>query len=241
MIKKEILKIIVKLFDKFLNTELHLRLVSENSETLYKNTYSVDEYDLIFIHIPKTGGTTFNFVLDKLKKKNNMKIKQRGHFAISIKELGSVEKNNYCTIIRDPIERSISWYNRCLGDKNYYSHELAKKGFDVFMRRCSEVHNTFCKYYSGYLDQEANEYTMNLALKNLKKFKYVLSFETLENELKNFANDHDLDLNTIPKFDYNSKKTDYDNLEYRSIAKFYNPYDMMLYKNVQKEIFNLNK
>ena len=69
MIKKEILKIIVKLFDKFLNTELHLRLVSENSETLYKNTYSVDEYDLIFIHIPKTGGTTFNFVLDKLKKK----------------------------------------------------------------------------------------------------------------------------------------------------------------------------
>ena len=170
-----------------------------------------------------------------------MKIKQRGHFAISIKELGSVEKNNYCTIIRDPIERSISWYNRCLGDKNYYSHELAKKGFDVFMRRCSEVHNTFCKYYSGYLDQEANEYTMNLALKNLKKFKYVLSFETLENELKNFANDHDLDLNTIPKFDYNSKKTDYDNLEYRSIAKFYNPYDMMLYKNVQKEIFNLNK
>ena len=69
MIKKEILKIIVKLFDKFLNTELHLRLVSENSEMFYKNSYDVNEYDLIFIHIPKTGGTTFNFVLDELKKK----------------------------------------------------------------------------------------------------------------------------------------------------------------------------
>ena len=164
MIKKEILKTIVKLFDKFLNTELHLRLVSENSEKFYKNSYDVKEYDLIFIHIPKTGGTTFNFVLDELKKKENIKIKQRGHFSISIKTLSSNEKTNYCTVIRDPIERSISWYNRCLGDKNYYSHGLAKKGFDVFMRRCSEVHNTFCKYYSGYLDQEVNEYTMNIAL-----------------------------------------------------------------------------
>ena len=36
MIKKEILKTIVKLFDKFLNTEFHLRLVSENSEKFYK-------------------------------------------------------------------------------------------------------------------------------------------------------------------------------------------------------------
>ena len=109
------------------------------------------------------------------------------------------------------------------------------------MRRCTEVHNTFCKYYSGYLDQEVNEYTMNLALNNLKKFKYVLSFENLENELKNFANNHDLNLSTIPKFDYNSKKIDYDNLEYKNIAKFYNPYDMMLYNAVQKEIFKLNK
>ncbi len=173
MIKKEILKTIVKLFDNFLNTELHLRLVSENSEKFYKNSYDVKEYDLIFIHIPKTGGTTFNFVLDELKKKENIKIKQRGHFSISIKNLNSDEKINYCTVIRDPVERSISWYNRCLSDKNYYSHGLAKKGFDVFMRRCSEVHNTFCKYYSGYLDQEVNEYTMNIALNNLKNFKYV--------------------------------------------------------------------
>tara|TARA_Y100000817_G_scaffold158527_1_gene123976 strand:+ start:86 stop:811 length:726 start_codon:yes stop_codon:yes gene_type:complete len=241
MIKKEILKTIVKLFDKFLNTEFHLRLVSENSEKFYKNSYDVKEYDLIFIHIPKTGGTTFNFVLDELKKKENIKIKQRGHFSISIKTLSSNEKTNYCTVIRDPIERSISWYNRCLGDKNYYSHGLAKKGFDVFMRRCSEVHNTFCKYYSGYLDQEVNEYTMNIALNNLKNFKYVFSFENLENELKNFANNHNLNLSTIPKFDYNSKKTDYENLEYKNIAKFYNPYDMMLYNAAQKEIFNLNK
>ena len=45
MIKKEILKTIVKLFDNFLNTELHLRLVSENSEKFYKNSYDVKEYD----------------------------------------------------------------------------------------------------------------------------------------------------------------------------------------------------
>ena len=238
MIKKEILKTILKLFDKFLNTELHLRLVSENSEKFYKNSYNIDEYDLIFIHIPKTGGTTLNFVLDELRKKENLKIKQRGHFSISIKNLSSIKKTNYCTVLRDPVERSISWYNRCLGDKNYYSHELAKKGFDVFMRRCSEVHNTFCKYYSGYLDQEVNEYTMNIALNNLKNFKYVFSFENLENELKNFTNIHNLNLSTIPKFDYNSSKTDYDNLEYKSIAKFYNPYDMMLYDAAQKEILN---
>tara|TARA_B100002052_G_scaffold241315_1_gene225777 strand:+ start:86 stop:334 length:249 start_codon:yes stop_codon:yes gene_type:complete len=82
---------------------------------------------------------------------------------------------------------------------------------------------------------------MNIALNNLKNFKYVFSFENLENELKNFANNHNLNLSSIPKFDYNSKKTDYNNLEYQNIAKFYNPYDMMLYNAAQKEIFNLKK
>ena len=93
MIKKEILKTIIKLFDKFLNTELYLRLVSENSEKFYKNSYNTEEYDLIFIHIPKTGGTTFNFILDELKKKENIKIKQRGHFSISIKTYTQNIKN----------------------------------------------------------------------------------------------------------------------------------------------------
>ena len=84
----------------------------------------------------------------------------------------------------------------------------------------------------------------DLAKKIKKKYKPNFIIEIGSNDgafLKNFANNHNLNLSTIPKFDYNSKKTDYENLEYKNIAKFYNPYDMMLYNAAQKEIFNLNK
>ncbi len=235
MVKKELLKIILKLFDKFLNTELYLRLVSESSSWSDNNSYSTKEFDLIFVHIPKTGGTTFNSFLDEVKKKD-IQIKNRGHFPVSIKS--NISSVDYYTIIRDPVERSISYYNTCLNDKKNYSHHLAKKGFDVFMRRCFGVQNIFCKYYSGYVDTNVDEAIMNTALTNLKKFKKVILFENIENDLKKFINEFNLDKNFIPNIDYNSTKKNYDNDEFKKVAKFYNFYDDLLYERVKKEILN---
>ena len=87
----------------------------------------------------------------------------------------------------------------------------------------------------------SGSFTKATTILNLSQSAISRQIQSLENELKIFANNHDLNLSTIPKFDYNSKKTDYDNLEYKNIAKFYNPYDMMLYNAVEKEIFKLNK
>lgn len=234
MISKEILKLIVKLFDRFLNTELYLRLVSENNSWSHKNVYQAENYDLIFVHIPKTGGTTFNYLIDNLKEKKNIKVKNREHFSISISS--DIKKNNYYTILRDPVTRSISYFNTCLNDKNNYSHHLAKKGFDVFMRRCESVQNIFSKYYSGFIDSDITELSFNLAFNNLKNFKRILLFEDLENDLKSFVKDNNLKINTIPNLDYNSTKQNYHNDYFKKIAQFYNFYDLQLYQKVKKEI-----
>ena len=234
MIRKEILKTILRLFDKFLNTELYLRLVSETNTWSHKNTYNTDNLDLIFVHVPKTGGTTFNYLIDKLKLEKKINVKNRGHFSIAINS--NISDNNYCTIIRDPIQRSISYFNTCLNDKNNYSHHLAKKGFDVFMRRCFGVQNIFCKYYSGYIDQHVTDLNLNRAFENLKKFKYIILFENIENDLKNFIKENDLDIKSIPDIDYSSTKKNYNDYNYKRIAEFYNPYDLILYKKVKEEI-----
>lgn len=234
MIKKEILKTIIKLFDKFLNTELYLRLVSENNSWSHKNSYETKNFDLIFVHVPKTGGTTFNYLIDKLKVEKKINVKNRGHFSVSINS--NISDNNYCTVIRNPIERSISYFNTCLNDRNNYSHHLAKKGFDVFMRRCFGVQNIFCKYYSGYIDDHVTDLSLKKAFENLKQFKHIILFEDIENDLKKFINENNLDIKSIPNIDYNSTKKNYDNYDFKKIAEFYNPYDLILYKRVKEEI-----
>ena len=104
------------------------------------------------------------------------------------------------------------------------------------MRRCKGVQNIFSKYYSGFIDDDVTELSFNLAFNNLKNFKQVLLFEDLENDLKSFVKNNNLEINTIPVFDYNSTKQNYTNDHYKKIAQFYNFYDLQLYQKVKKEI-----
>ena len=74
------------------------------------------------------------------------------------------------------------------------------------------------------------------AFENLKQFKHIILFEDIENDLKKFINENNLDIKSIPNIDYNSTKKNYDNYDFKKIAEFYNPYDLILYKRVKEEI-----
>ena len=69
---------------------------------------------------------------DASEKLEQVRIKYFGHYGISIAETSP--KPIYCTILRNPVDRSISLYNHFLRDKKSAYHNLALKGFSTFMR-----------------------------------------------------------------------------------------------------------
>lgn len=227
MIKKEILKPILRYLDFYLNTTLYSRLISQQSEIYDKNDYPISNLDLVFIHVTRTGGMSFNKILKEIEK-SGLRVKYFGHYGISIAEKSS--KPIYCTIIRDPVDRSISLYNHSLRDKKSSYHTLALKGFSTFMRNCKEVQNSFCKKYSGEMDKDVNEDIYNLALSNLKDFKHVLFFENLNKDFDKIKKIYKLE--NTKNFHLNSSIIKDNNVN-RNISLFYNYYDMKLYNNIK--------
>ena len=100
-----------------------------NDTVHLKKHYSLEDHILYFLHIPKTAGTTFTFTLDsyydiheiyperifsKLIQNPpinfpNLKL-IRGHFGHGISKLLS-KPPLYLTFLRDPIERTLSFYD----------------------------------------------------------------------------------------------------------------------------------
>ena len=73
-------------------------------------------------------------------EKKGIRIKYFGHYGISIAETSP--KPIYCTILRNPVDRSISLYNHFLRDKKSAYHNLALKGFStikVFFVTCKRL------------------------------------------------------------------------------------------------------
>ena len=67
---RDLAKVISKLIDKNAYTTLYPKLMNRNyrSTSFLKNDYQVPEDNsYIFIHLPKTGGMTFQNVLKRIK------------------------------------------------------------------------------------------------------------------------------------------------------------------------------
>jgi hypothetical protein len=230
MIIKELIKPFLKYLDFLLNTNFYPRLISQSSKIFYKNDYKISGYDLVFIHIMKTAGTSFHELLKEIEK-TGVKIKHNVHFGISIAE--KPNKPVYCTIIRNPIDRSISLYNHYCRDKKSPYHTLALKGFSTFMRFCPEAQNNFCKNYSGELDKDVDENIYRLAFNNLKEFKHILFFDKIDEEFEIIKKIYKI--SSTDKYHYRSfEKKGYDDKIKRNIATFYNYYDIKLYESINE-------
>jgi hypothetical protein len=107
-----------------------------------------------FVHVPRTGGTTFGSILDRLYEGRkvarfygdansnvaNERIEQfrrldagekqsfdllRGHFVFGFDD--SLEAFQYITLLREPVQRLVSYYFYALKDKSNYLHEYLMK------------------------------------------------------------------------------------------------------------------
>lgn len=147
---------------------------------------------LIFIHIPKTGGTTIEEYLNLFQKCNgygDFNGKSLQHLIGSdIKELLGDDFNNFFrfTIVRNPIDRAIS---------EYYWNEIGHgfkngKSFDEFLDIVEEKLKGNCQktYLDHYLHQSKFIYDKNNNILVDKIFRFE-NFDKIEEfMLKNYKN-----------------------------------------------------
>lgn len=97
----------------------------------------------IFIHIPKTAGSSFRNIIKReyspakmlscaIPKELDYSTQKKweiltGHFPFGIHEKFNLDNFAYLTILREPISRVISFYNYSRINKNHYLHELTTK------------------------------------------------------------------------------------------------------------------
>jgi len=98
-----------------------------------------DNLETIFIHIPKTGGTSIQFALSDVKLK---------FWRHSVNHLNTLEylqeqgtkfwKYHKFAVVRDPIEREYSLYN-------YFVKKSFKISFHEYLQKMLDDKNSFLK------------------------------------------------------------------------------------------------
>lgn len=167
---------------------------------------------LLFLHIPKTGGTTFNHILyqnfahseqfkinpvDKKvsfdlynvlsdRKKDRIKL-FRGHFYYGIHDKLDISNYRYVTIVRDPVKRIISHYFYSKNFQKHYLYETLNSNntssFDYFSGKFNfEVINGQTAQIAGFDPDQSN-------LDRVDIIKYLYSNELYEKAIANIEKD----------------------------------------------------
>ena len=148
----------------------------------------IEEEKIIFLHMPKTGGTSIESCLKKEFKKNTV-YKRHNTLSQIFFNLKDRDLNKYIifTVLRNPFDRIVSTYNHSKTNK-YIDHNM------IF----SEYIGYIIKYFSN--DFEENEYNSNTYMRfngktvidkrHIETLKYwidipnILNFNNLKIKLK---------------------------------------------------------
>ncbi len=144
------------------------------------------KYPLLFLHIPRTGGTTLrDIVINQYTSKNVLEVKRFkdvvefnekpeiyhgkqvviGHFQYGIHHYLNSEPS-YITFLRDPIKRVISTYTYARGNKKHKDHLFAENNsidHYIMSGRNHMINNGITKLIAGEWDNESIEYGSNPA------------------------------------------------------------------------------
>lgn len=239
-IKKKIIYLITKIFfriiDRVFNNTFEEK-IRRKLLNLHSQNYKILDNKYYFIHIPKTGGTTFHTHLqmnlkDTLFNFNHpytynyythYPLKKNHHFNIN---------NKYFTIIRNPIYRVYSFYIDSLTNKKNVFHNVARRGIENFCQKCWEAQNLYIKYYSGDLF-DLNEESFYKAKNNLSNFFFILNFETLSSDIIKISSL--LNLEYLKFETKNTKKYNQPSEVDLNIIKKYNQLDIKLFNILKKE------
>jgi hypothetical protein len=172
----------------------------------------MDREALIFLHIPKTAGTTLNRIIEwqysplaiftidphrfrataeRLKRLPEARRRRfqvvRGHLFYGLHEF-LPQGATYVTLLRDPVARMLSSYYFVLRRPlNPLHRKLKKEGLTIedCLRLFPERNNTQCRFIAGIKDPAVNgERLLEIAKENLRKsFSVVGLCERFEESL----------------------------------------------------------
>jgi hypothetical protein len=172
----------------------------------------MDRETLIFLHIPKTAGTTLNRIIEwqyhplqiftidphriratperlkQLSEKRRRRLRVvRGHMFYGIHELLPQGKT-YITMLRDPVARAVSAYHFILRRPLNPLHKKVKREgltLEDCLRLFPERHNLQCRLIAGIMDTAiSDERLLDKAKQNLaKSFSVVGICERFEESL----------------------------------------------------------
>ena len=154
---------------------------------------------LIFLHIPKTAGSSIrNSLSDKFKiiyegtqedyikiglsEKDKVKnldinlISFNKHIPFdTIKKINNYEEKKIFTFVRNPYSRTVSLYFECLRDKQHHIIGInPKTTFEFFLEKISKKNHWFTMPMINWIGKD-----------NLNKLNYIGKIETIDNDLKN--------------------------------------------------------
>ena len=235
-----------KIFSKFLKKIDRLSLTSldekrrNNIFRFHRNDYKFEKDKFVFIHTPKTAGSSATIFLDSMLGNKLYKWeKWSQHHPISL-ICPPKDGYKYITFIREPVSRVFSFYNTSLTTKHAVRHSIAKRGLADMLINCWEVRNLYCQYFSGFVRDTVNEEIFQIANENLKNFYFVGDFANFENDLHKLSEKLNINKDKIPHIAMysrqNYKSLDEDSL---NLIKNYNQFDLRLYDEfIKNKQFN---
>jgi hypothetical protein len=172
---------------------------------------SVDHEALIFLHIPKTAGTTLNRIIEwqysplsiftidphriratpeRFKTLSEQRRRQlrvvRGHMVYGIHEC-LPQGAMYITMLRDPVARLLSAYSFILRRPLNPMHRKLKRGrvgVEAFIRLTPNRQNLQCRMLAGVEDVTCDQRVLDVAKENItKSFSVIGLCERFEESL----------------------------------------------------------
>ncbi len=196
----------------------------------HRNDYKFDKNQIVFTHVPKTGGASIREHLEKNLKNFYIFEKKSEHNPVSL--LCSPKEYKYITFLRDPVKRVYSYYNMLLKYNYVAGHELAKKSLSDLLINSHHVRNLYCQYFSGLPFESVNDEIYNMAINNLRDFYFVGKFEDFNNSFIDLCNKLHLQNNTLIHINKNT----YIEIskDQKNLIENYNKYDIKLYNEFFK-------
>jgi len=192
----------------------------------HRNDYQVPPCARVFVHVPRTGGTSVSDYLADVRSPQILNL--HAHHPISV--VCPPAFHPYFTILRDPVERCWSFYRLTLYGNNATPYRMAAaRGLEHFCLHCWEMRNMYCRYYSGFPWQEPDETTLAEATRQLGCFEAVLDFSELGVQMGKLASVWGIRQAPFPQTNHApGPKLELDPAS-REILKKHNEWDLKLY------------
>jgi hypothetical protein len=191
----------------------HSQLVGvfDRPNTRHYRTVTMDHAALIFLHIPKTAGTTLNRIIEwqypplsifnvdarahatverfkTLSEERRRRFRVvRGHMGYGIHEF-LPQGGTYITMLREPVARVLSSYYFILRRPLHPHHRKLKKnqlGIEEYLRLFPDRDNVQCRFVAGVQDGASyDDHILEIAKENLtKSFSVIGLSERFEESL----------------------------------------------------------